>query len=294
MRELSEIHRLPFELDLVHVRHALLPYGNVVSLAREFNDYYTGILVCKMEIEKPIPSKLIIKGQSAVITYKRQERTCFTCGSSSHENHTCPIRISQHNLNNNRPQQSTSALTSQSTAFNPTSRTDTVTRKNAPSSIPVITTRSIGTMDTTNTISILVINDPTDATETTSIPNTINTTASSTNDMDTSLAPVSTQNPATINPTDIPRPMNTTHSTPTESTHTIAVNNTIDTTIGPKHTTVATASTILCHSALNTHQTIPQNLKTSPSASPLNLKMSLSPSPPLPLNLSPLIKAVSL
>ena len=28
------IHRLPYELDLVHVRQALFSYGNVVSLAR--------------------------------------------------------------------------------------------------------------------------------------------------------------------------------------------------------------------------------------------------------------------
>ena len=68
------IHRLPYELELVDVRHALFPYGNVISLAREFNEYYTGVLTCKMGIEKPIPSKITIKGQSAVVVYKGHNR----------------------------------------------------------------------------------------------------------------------------------------------------------------------------------------------------------------------------
>ena len=90
------IHCLPYELNVVHVRQALLAYGNVISLAREFQEYFTGVMVCKMQINQLIPSKLVIKGQSAVITYKGQVRTCFTCGSSSHENRVSLTRLARY------------------------------------------------------------------------------------------------------------------------------------------------------------------------------------------------------
>ena len=109
-----------------------------------------------MEIEKPIPSKLIIKGQSAVITYKGQERTCFTCGSSSHENCTWPARIARYNPINNRSQPSTNVPAAQPAALNPTSRTDSEMHGKASSRTPVITTKSTGYTNTTIVLAPLI------------------------------------------------------------------------------------------------------------------------------------------
>ena len=86
------IHRLPHELDLCHVKQALSAYGEVESLVRELDELFTGVLIAKMTISQPIPSRVSMKGQNAVIVYKGQIRTCFTCGSTTHENRTCPKR----------------------------------------------------------------------------------------------------------------------------------------------------------------------------------------------------------
>lgn len=86
------IHRLPFEMDPVHIRQALNTYGEVESLIRECDELYTGVLIARMTITKPIPSKVTIRGQHSIIIYKGQIRTCFTCGSTAHENRTCPQR----------------------------------------------------------------------------------------------------------------------------------------------------------------------------------------------------------
>ena len=86
------IHRLPHELDVCHVKQALSTYGEVESLIRELDELFTGVLIAKMTITQPIPSRIAIKGQNAVIVYKGQIRTCFTCGSTTHENRTCPKR----------------------------------------------------------------------------------------------------------------------------------------------------------------------------------------------------------
>ena len=87
-----KIHRLPFELPLHHVRGVLAEYGLVEELAREKDEVFTGVLIAKMEIKNPIPSRINVRGQPAVVVYRGQTRTCFTCGSVSHENRNCPRR----------------------------------------------------------------------------------------------------------------------------------------------------------------------------------------------------------
>ena len=197
-----------------------------------------------MEIEKPIPSKLIIKGQSAVITYKGQERTCFTCGSSSHEKCTCPARIARYNPINNRSQPSTNVPAAQPAVLNPTSRTDTEMHEKSPSTTPVISAKSTDTTEitgTTNTTGISGIIGPTD---TSSSLGTTDITVTTNNTMDTSQDNPSTQTPATTSLSDTPRSIQSMDTTPsTETTNTSAVTKTSDTTSGPKYTPSTNAST---------------------------------------------------
>ena len=87
-----KIHRLPFELPLHHVRGVLSEYGLVEELDREKDEVFTGVLIAKMEIKNTIPSRINVRGQPAVVVYRGQTRTCFTCGSVNHEDRNCPRR----------------------------------------------------------------------------------------------------------------------------------------------------------------------------------------------------------
>ena len=86
------VRRLPHQMDLIHVRQALSSYGEVESIIRELDEIFTGVIIVKMNINQSIPSRVTIKGQHTVIVYKGQIRTSFTCGSTAHENRSCPRR----------------------------------------------------------------------------------------------------------------------------------------------------------------------------------------------------------
>lgn len=82
---------LPAELSVEAVNAVLAKYGTVISHVFCVSDSVpTGTRVIEMELRESIPSLLSIAGHRALVYYSDQQRTCFSCGQTSHEKKDCP------------------------------------------------------------------------------------------------------------------------------------------------------------------------------------------------------------
>ena len=87
------ILRLAYGIPAADVAHALSPYGRVVRTSIDtYNGFNVGSRSVFMDIQKPIPSQLKIRGHNCLIFYRGQLRTCFRCGKSGHQSANCPSK----------------------------------------------------------------------------------------------------------------------------------------------------------------------------------------------------------
>lgn len=90
---------LPYELDFRIIERRLKDYGKVLSLRWEkyhvVNDEFlypvlSSWLICRMIIEKDIPSYLTIGSYRAIVKYHGQKPTCRICDEPNHMGRDCP------------------------------------------------------------------------------------------------------------------------------------------------------------------------------------------------------------
>lgn len=89
--------KAPFEMEDQVVVNALMFYGTVVNLKRQFhtfnNNIETGVRSCMVKhIKKPIPSFLKVGGFSLPARYRGQEKTCKICEKTGHFARDCPTK----------------------------------------------------------------------------------------------------------------------------------------------------------------------------------------------------------
>ena len=89
------IRDCPPEMDSSVLVNILSQYGNVEGLRYNrykygpFQGALNGIRTAKMHVKKNIPSKITINNIQIHLLYNGQKRTCFKCGSESHEAREC-------------------------------------------------------------------------------------------------------------------------------------------------------------------------------------------------------------
>ena len=105
---------IPPEVPNERIENVLKGYGKVLSVVNEkWTTKYrysvdTGIRIVQMQIEKHIPSNIVIATYDAYITYHGQEQQCFHCGSTTHIRSNCPERLfRRQNVNMNGREQLT-------------------------------------------------------------------------------------------------------------------------------------------------------------------------------------------
>ncbi|KAJ4427044.1 hypothetical protein ANN_26843 [Periplaneta americana] len=92
------IFNVPPEVENNLVNQSLSQYGTVKTIRAElWSTQYkfpvnNGVRAVRIEMQKHIPSKLIIGGYTAVIHYPGQPQLCYICGESSHLRSECPRR----------------------------------------------------------------------------------------------------------------------------------------------------------------------------------------------------------
>lgn len=90
------IHHVPINVPNAVIVAALGIYGTMSGNARNevWNSelpypVYTGVRAVRMKLKKSIPSFIDIAGYRTLITYPGQQRTCMSCGDTSHFRAEC-------------------------------------------------------------------------------------------------------------------------------------------------------------------------------------------------------------
>lgn len=88
------IHDLPPRTPSAVIAESMREYGTILSISREmwknyFPGFYNGVRVVRMQITRPIPSFLCIDGETTLITYRNQTKTCKFCGQKAHPRQKC-------------------------------------------------------------------------------------------------------------------------------------------------------------------------------------------------------------
>lgn len=88
------VHDLPPRTSNAVLKERLQHFGCILSISREmwknyFPGVYNGVRVVRMCLTKPIPSYLTIDGETTLVTYRNQIKTCRICGQKSHPRQKC-------------------------------------------------------------------------------------------------------------------------------------------------------------------------------------------------------------
>lgn len=88
------IHDLPPRTPTTVIVESMRPYGTILSISREmwknyFPGFYNGVRVVRMRLNQPIPSYLSIDGDTTLITYRNQTKTCRFCAQKAHPRQKC-------------------------------------------------------------------------------------------------------------------------------------------------------------------------------------------------------------
>lgn len=88
------VHDLPPQMSHITVLNFIQQYGTAISITRErwkryFPGVYNGVRVLQMKLDRPIPSFVTINGESTLVTYRNQPKTCFHCGRTAHPKQKC-------------------------------------------------------------------------------------------------------------------------------------------------------------------------------------------------------------
>lgn len=88
------IHDLPPRTPSTVIFEAMRSYGTVISISKEvwkkyFPGFYNGVRVVRMQLNKTIPSYLTIDGETTLVTYTNQTKTCRFCGQKVHPRQKC-------------------------------------------------------------------------------------------------------------------------------------------------------------------------------------------------------------
>lgn len=99
------IHDLPPQMPHTTVLAFVEQYGTPISITRErwrryFPGVYNGVRILQMKLDRPIPSFVTIEGETTLVTYPNQPRTCRLCGLAVHPKQKCR---KQNTNNNNTP-----------------------------------------------------------------------------------------------------------------------------------------------------------------------------------------------
>ncbi|XP_065092338.1 uncharacterized protein LOC135713151 [Ochlerotatus camptorhynchus] len=98
------IHDLPPKTPSTVIIDSMRPYGTILSISREmwknyFPGIHNGLRVVRMKIKQLIPSYLMIDGETILITYRNQAKTCRFCGQKAHPRLNCNSSTSRITVN---------------------------------------------------------------------------------------------------------------------------------------------------------------------------------------------------
>ena len=84
---------LPYGISEGEIKTALSKFGQAAHVKSEvYMGLYTGTRLVKMEVKKPIPSRVMVAGHLCTIFYRGQVRSCFRCNLTGHEAKNCPSK----------------------------------------------------------------------------------------------------------------------------------------------------------------------------------------------------------
>ena len=87
---------LPFEIENQQVEEQFKPYGKICRVSRDkwvdpyLGDIENGTRSVLVELKSPVPSRIIIDGYPAYVSYPGQEKTCHYCQEPGHFVSHCP------------------------------------------------------------------------------------------------------------------------------------------------------------------------------------------------------------
>lgn len=90
------VHDFPPRTANTVLKEHLQQFGTILSISREkwknhFPGVYNGVRVVRMRLTKPIPSYQTIDGETTLVTYRNQTKTCKYCGRKAHPRQKCTI-----------------------------------------------------------------------------------------------------------------------------------------------------------------------------------------------------------
>ncbi|XP_065083851.1 uncharacterized protein LOC135706214 [Ochlerotatus camptorhynchus] len=105
------IHDLPPKTPNTVILESMRPYGTILSISREmwknyFPGIYNGVRVVRMKFKQLIPSYLTIDGETTLITYRNQAKTCRFGGQKAHPRQKCNSSTSRITVNDPTAQES--------------------------------------------------------------------------------------------------------------------------------------------------------------------------------------------
>lgn len=100
------VHDLPPQTPNAVLKEHLKHYGTILSINREvwrnyFPGVFNGVRVVRMQLTKPIPSYQTIDGETTLVTYRNQTKTCRFCACPAHPRQKCGIKSNPANDTNN-------------------------------------------------------------------------------------------------------------------------------------------------------------------------------------------------
>lgn len=125
------IHDLPPQMPHTTVLAFVEQYGTAISITRErwkhyFPGVYNGVRVLQMKLDRPIPSFITINGETTMVTYRNQPRTCRFCGLAAHPKQRCtkPNNNTSTEADVGSSKNRTDAITTAATSSNSTPTTE--------------------------------------------------------------------------------------------------------------------------------------------------------------------------